>query len=146
MTKLETTLICVIAFILLAGGFAFYFEHRGAAACVAADTAAVTKQEAANEVQEAKATIEITQEDKTYHAALAAPTMPAPAIECVRAPSHRPVLQTAPTPSRPDAPTDLSKADSGGFDPTPKLTPIGRDADARVIALQSYITQECRVR
>lgn len=146
MTKLETTLICVIVFILITVGFAFYFEHRGAVECKAADTAAVTKQEAHTQAQETAATVELTKEDTTYHAALAAPALPSPAIACVRVTNNRPVLPTPATASRPDASADLPKADSASFDPTPKLTPVGRDADAQVIALQAYITNVCLVR
>lgn len=146
MTSIERIIAYGVLALTLVIGVPWYFEHRGAKECKAADAAAVTHQEAANEAKESKATIELTEEDKTYHAAIAAPPMPSPAIECVRVANNRPVLPTPTPASRPDAPADLPKADSASFDPTPKLTPIGRDADARVIALQAYITNVCLVR
>lgn len=146
MTAIERIIAYGALAVLLIIGVPWYFEHRGAVECKADDKAAVTKQEAVVTAQEASATIELTKEDETYHAALAAPAMLSPAIECVRVPNRRAVLPATPTASRPDAPADLPKADSGSFDPTLKLTPIGRDADARVIALQAYIAKVCLVR
>lgn len=146
MTSIERLIAYGVLALILVIGVPWYFEHRGAKECKAADTAAVAKQEVANEAKESKATIELTQEDKTYHAALAAPILPSPALTCVRVANHRTVLSTTTTPSRSDAPADLPKADSASFDPTPKLTPIGRDADARVVALQAYITNVCQAR
>lgn len=146
MTSIERIIAYGALALIIVIGVPWYFEHRGAKECKAADAVAVTHQEAENADKESKATIELTEEDKTYHAALAAPAMPVPALACVRVPSSRPVLPATPTPSRPDAPADLPKADSQSFDPSPKLTPIGKDADARVIALQAYIKNVCLAR
>ena len=146
MTSIERIIAYGAILAMLVIGVPWYFEHRGAKECVQADTAAVAKQEAANTAQESKATVELTQEDKTYHAALAAPAIPAPAVECVRVSNHRPVLQTASARPGNDGPTDLPKADSQSFDPWPKLAPIGIEADARVTYLQDYIAKVCLAR
>jgi hypothetical protein len=122
-----------------------YLEHRGAAACVAADAAAVAKQEAHNAAQAASDTKVINQEASTYHEAVSAAPDPTPALVCVRKYSApRPVSETATARPRNDGPTDLPTADRPGFDPGPKLAPIGQEADARVAYLQSYIRDVCQ--
>lgn len=148
MTKLETILICIIAGILIAGGFAFYFEHRGAKECVQADTAAVAKQEASNEAKETKATQVIAIEDTTHEEAISAPVLPTPAITCVRTYQSRPVLPTAKPASIGNGAPDSPKENSGqtGIDPSADLKAIGRDADAQIVELQDYITKVCLVR
>jgi hypothetical protein len=144
MTGIERMAIEVLGALFLVWGTVLYLEHRGAAACVAADASAITKQEAHNAAQAASDTKEINQEASTYHEALAAPADPTPALVCVRKyAAPRPVSETATAGPRADGPAQLPKANSGSFDPGPKLTPIGQEADARVAALQDYITRVC---
>lgn len=144
MTSLERLAIEIAAGLLLIWGTVAYLEHRGAAACRQADTIAAAKQEAHNAAQAADDTKSINLETKAYHDALAAAPDPTPALVCVRkyaAPAAVP--QAAATRSVPDGPADLPKTDRGGFDPGPRLTPIGQEADARVTELQAYIRDVC---
>jgi hypothetical protein len=143
VTKLETSLICVIVIILICVGFAFFFEHRGAVACVNADKAAVASQETREAVKAATDAQTINQEASTHHEALTAAPDPTPALVCVRKYETRPLSSPA-TPEPPShAAPQLPKPDSAGFDPGPKLTPIGQAADAQVIELQDYIRRVC---
>jgi hypothetical protein len=143
--NLERIAIEVVAGLLLVWGTVMYLEHRGAAQCRAADAAAVATQEAHNAAQAATDAKTLNHEASTYHEAVSAAPAPTPALVCVRKyTAPRPLSETATAKPRNDGPTDLPKADSGGFDPGPKLTPIGREADARVTYLQSYITDVCR--
>lgn len=147
MTHLERLAIEIIAGLLLVWGTVAYLEHRGAAACKAADAIAVTAQEARNEAKAATDAKTLNQEAQTYHEAVSAAPDPSPALVCVRKyPAPRPVSETATARPRNDGPTDLPKADSPGFDPGPRLTPIGREADARVTYLEHYITDVCLTR
>lgn len=147
MTSLERGAIEALALVLLICGFAFWERHKGAEKCVAADAAAVQKQETHNEVKAALNAQTINQEAKTYAQAVAAAPDPTPALVCVRKyAAPRPLSETATARPRNDGPTDLPKADRQGFDPGPKLTPIGIEADARVTYLQDYIQRVCLVK
>jgi len=146
MTNIERLIIEILAGVALAGGLILYFEHRGAQACLKADAAAAQKQETHNEVKAALDAQTINQEAKTYAQAVAVAPDPTPALVCVRKYQTRPLSETATARPRNDGPTDLPKADSPGFDPGPRLTPIGREADARVAYLQNYIAQVCLTR
>jgi hypothetical protein len=147
MSNLERTIAEAVAALFLIWGGILYLEHRGAAACVQADTVAAAKQEGRNEAQAATDAKTLNQEAQTYHEAVSAAPDPSPALVCVRKyPAPRPVSATATARPRNDGPTDLPKADSPGFDPGPRLTPIGREADARVTYLEHYITDVCLTR
>jgi len=65
---------------------------------------------------------------------------------CACASTPRPVLCPKPPPPDPAmmVPTDLPAPDRPGFDPGPKLAPIGLEADARVTYLQTYIRDVCQ--
>lgn len=135
-------LVGLIVSIVIAAGVGYHF---GGQSCRLADVTAVAKQEAHNEAQAAKDTKTINQEASTYHAAISAPTDPTPALVCVRKyAAPRPLSETATARPAHDGPTDLPASDRPGFDPGPTLTPIGREADARVTYLQAYITDLCR--
>lgn len=147
MTGIERIAAEVVAALFLVWGTVLYLEHRGAASCVAADNAAVAKQEAHNEAQEATDAKAINQEAQTYHEALRATPDPTPALVCVRKyAAPRAVSETATARPGYDGPTDLPTPDRQGFDPGPRLTPIGLEADARVTYLQDYISRVCLTR
>lgn len=147
MTPLERLAIEIIAGLLLVWGTVTYLEHRGAAACKAANALAVTAQEARNAAKAAVDAQTINQEAQTYHEATSAAPDPTPALVCVRKyAAPRPVSETATARPRNDGPTDLPAPDRPGFDPGPRLTPIGREADARVTYLQDYIARVCLTR
>jgi len=149
MTSAERTLIEIVAFLMLIGGFALYERHRGAIACETADKVAVTKQEAHNEAQALADAKTITQEAQTHAEAISAPPMPTPAVICVRTYASPVLPATAPGPLshgtaalpaedyRPLRPiTDIAQ-------PAAK---IGQAADAQITELQDYIAKVCLVR
>lgn len=143
--NIERIAIEVIAGLCLVWGTVMYLEHRGAAQCRAADAIAVASQEARNEAKAATDAKTLNQEASTYHEAVSAAPAPTPALVCVRKyAAPRPLSETATPRPRDDGPTDLSGPDRQGFDPGPKLTPIGREADARVTYLQDYISRVCQ--
>lgn len=146
MTGLERIAAEVIAALFLIWGTVLYLEHRGAAQCVAADSAAITKQEARNEAQAASDTKEINQEAKAYHDATAAPDpIDSPHVSLCyyrtagavpQAATARP-LANAPAPSR--SPDPVSPPSDVG----PPLVKVGVDSDALARGLQDYITRVC---
>lgn len=137
LIEVGAALLCV----LIAAGVGYHF---GGLSCRLADVTAVTRQEARNEAQAATDTKAINQEASTYHEAVSAPADITPALVCVRKyAAPRPVSETAAARPGNDGPTDLPAPDRPGFDPGPKLTPIGKEADARVVYLQGYIAKVC---
>lgn len=148
MTGIERIAAEVIAALFLVWGTVLYLEHRGAAACVAADRAAVAKQEGRNEAKAASDTQEINQEAKAYHDAITAVPDPTPALVCVRritvaamppARAAQPVRDGAPDHPKTDQPP-------AGDDPGPDLAKIGQAADAQIVELQDYVRDVCRPR
>lgn len=149
MTGLERIAAEVIAALFLVWGTVLYLEHRGAAECVAADRAAVAKQEGRNEARAASDTQEINQEAKAYHDAITAVPDPTPALVCVRKYAAPRTLSAAEAaqPVRNGAP-DHPKTDQppAGDDPGPDLAKIGQGADAQIVELQDYVRDVCRPR
>lgn len=134
----------LVGFIISIAAAAAIGYHFGGQSCRLADATAVTKQEAHNEAKAATDAQTINQEAQTYHAATTAAPDPTPALVCVRKyTAPRPLSETATARPRDDGPTDLPAPDRPGFDPGPKLAPIGREADARVTYLQNYIARVC---
>lgn len=146
MTSLERGAIEALALVLLICGFAFWERHRGAEKCVAADVAAVQKQETHNEVKGALDAKTINDEAQTFKNTLAAPDpIDAPHVSlCHYTPS---VVPSAPTPrSLPHEATPSREPDSPHPDVGPPLVKVGVDSDAQVRALQDYITKVCLVK
>lgn len=125
-------------------GWSWGMYHYGTLQTKLTEATAVAKQEARSEVQEAKDTVTINQEAIAHDQAIAAAPDPTPALVCVRKyAAPKPVPAAAGAPIRVAATAELPKADSPGFDPGPKLTPIGRSADADIVRLQAYIVHVC---
>jgi hypothetical protein len=151
MTSAERTLIEIVAFLMLIGGFALYERHRGAIACETADKVAVSKQEAHNEAQALADAKTITQEAQTHAEAISAPPMPTPAVICVRAYASPVLPATAPGPLG-HGTAALPAADYrpvpnfAGVDISKPAAKIGQAADAQITELQDYIAKVCLVR
>lgn len=142
MIEIGVALAAVLAFVL-------YERHAGAAACVAGNAIAISKQEAGNAAQAADDAKTINIETQAYAQAVAAPADPTPALVCVRKyAAPRTLPSTAAAAPGGDGPAALPGTDSGGasaaFDPGPRLAPIGKAANAQVALLQDYITKVCR--
>lgn len=144
MTSLERLALEIVAGVVLVIATVLYLEHRGAAACKAADVEAVTKQETINEAKESKAIIEITDEDKTYHEAVTAP-VDAPVVRVCRNQAS-PVLPTTTSPSGPNVQPPIRTELIEGPDIGKPILTEGRNADAQVKALQEYVTKVCLAR
>lgn len=143
MTAIERTLIEIVGGLLLIWGTVLYLEHRGAAACKAADKTAVVAQEAHNEAKAVTDAQTINQEVLTHAQALSLPAIAVPALRCVRVDPATPTLpKTAAAEPRSDgasnvpAPTGPS---AQSFDPGPVVGKIGQACDAQVVELQDWI-------
>jgi len=129
----------------LAGSLILYERHAGAANCVKADVAAVTVQEAHNAARAVTEAATINSEVITHAQALSVPTLPVPALHCVRVDTAPGAVPQAPAaPSRGDGPAQLPAAtgpgaQSAAFDPGPQVVKIGQACDAQVRELQDYI-------
>jgi hypothetical protein len=134
--------------ILLVFGFALYERHQGAQRCVVADKAAVAKDEQKAASDYAKGVTTVFQEASTYDAAIHVP-VDHPLHVSLCSPRSGPAAQDpapaqerdAAAPVRAESAQQPVQRDIG-----PELLTIGRDADAQVIALQSYIRDVCPVR
>jgi len=134
----------VVGVLILIGAFALWERHQGSATCVAANVAAVATEVAHNAAVAIAQTSDLTQEAKTYAAAIAAPTLPVPALKCVRInAAPRPVSKTAAAQPGGHAPAVLPVPDSQSFDPGPALGRIGQAADAQVTELIDYVNRVC---
>lgn len=146
MTNIERIAIEVIAGIVLIWGTVLYLEHRGAQECVAADAAAVQKQETHEAVKGALDAKTINDEAQTFKNTLAAPDpIDAPHVSlCHYTPStvpNPPAPRPLPHEAAPSREPDPPHPDVG-----PPLVKVGVDSDAQVRALQDYITKVCLVK
>ena len=133
--------------LLLLAAYSWGWYHYGTLQTKLNDAHAVAKQEARQGAQQAKDTIAINQEAIDHDKAIAAAPDPTPVLLCVRKyAAPKPLSAAAPAAGGVVPAPDVPKADSGGFDPGPKLTPIGRAADADVVRWQSYVRDVCLVR
>lgn len=146
MTSTERTLIEVVAFLLLIGGFALWERHKGAADCKQADIVAVQKQETHDAAKAAADTKTINTEAQTYAQTLADPApIDAPHVSlCHYTPSAVPSASSpgsSPHEASPSRIPDPSHIDIG-----PPLVKVGVDSDAQVRGLQDYIAKVCLIR
>jgi hypothetical protein len=152
MSNLERTIAEAVAALFLIWGGILYLEHRGAAACVQADTVAAAKQEGRNEAQGQQDSKTITQEAQAHADAISADPIPTPAVICVRQyASPGPLLPAAAAGPRGHGQAALSTADyrpvpsfTGGVDIGKPAAKIGQACDAQVIEAQDYIRDVCR--
>lgn len=147
MSSLERTLIEIVAFLAMVGGFALYERHQGAVKCVAADVAAVTKEETHEAVKAATHAKTINEEAQTYANTVAAPDpIDSPHVSlCHYTPT---ALPSAPAPRPlPHEATPSGKSDPPpAVDVGPPLVKVGVDVDAQVKGLQDYIRNVCLVK
>jgi hypothetical protein len=150
LSQLQERLIFAGIFVLLLVGFALYERHQGALRCLRDDEKAVAVQVAKNHETYVAGVTTVFQEASTYDAAIHAPIeRPVSARLCK--PSHSgPVPASTASGPTGNAGPDVRAADSGdsvpGADVGPELLAVGRDANAHVTALESYIRDVCPVR
>ena len=146
MTGIERIAAEVLGALFLVWGTVMYLEHRGAEQCRAADSAAVTKQEAHNAAQAADDVKTINIEAKTYAQTLAAPDpIDSPHVSLCHYSTSRAVPQAAAARPVPDAaaPSRAQDPVNTGTDVGPPLVKVGVDVDAQVRGLQDYIAKVC---
>lgn len=152
LTKLETSLICVIIFILMGVGFAFYFEHRGAENCVNAQAAVVTQAESHNTEVETGAKVANAKTEAHYDdmlhspigalpstAGLQPPACPSPMPGPGRAAAPRP----GPAPVRAEPPPSVVQPKWDSFERSDVQG--AHDADAEVSYLQELLATQYAV-
>jgi hypothetical protein len=152
MTQIERLALEIIAGLLLVWGTVAFLEHRGATACLQANTVATAKQEGRNEAQGQQDAKTITQEAQTHAVAISADPMPTPAVICVRQyASPGPLLSATATGPSGHGQAALSTADyrpslnfAGGVDIGKPAAKIGQACDAQIADAQDYITNVCR--
>jgi hypothetical protein len=150
MERLAIEIVVVLALI---GGFAWYERHQGAADCKQANIVAEAKQETHNAVTTAIAVQSIVIEKDTYAKDKAAPVSVGgltPVVVCVRnaPPATVPAAQS-PGPIG-NGGTGLPEGNSRSVLPVTDISvpaiEVGRDANAQVKFLKSYIHDVCLVR
>jgi hypothetical protein len=144
VTSIERIIAYGAILAMLVIGIPWYFEHRGAKECKAADVAAVATQEAHNADVVKTDTATNTQIEDTLHAAQIAP-IAAPVVRlCYYKAS--PLPNPTPTTSGPDVSPTVREEPVAGPDIGRPILTQGRNADAQIAGLQSYITKVCLVR
>lgn len=150
MSGIERIGIEIVAAVFLIWGTVLYLEHRGAAACVKADTVAQAKQEGRNEAQTTEDAQTLTEEGKAHAAALTAPADPTPAVICVR---QYTLARSALLPASaaepgghggPKLPAANQRPPEPVADIGQSLAKVGQACDATTKELQAYIRDICR--
>jgi hypothetical protein len=145
-SALEIRLIGALVTLVAIIGILAYFEHRGAEKCVAENNVQVAQQTAHKATVEAVDAVLVAQQKKVYD-------------EAVDRPLVRPIalsLCSTATPVVPAAPAARPKPDAAPTSPAvhrepvvpgatigPGLQRTGQQADAQIVALQSYIRDVC---
>ena len=147
MTGIERTMIEVICAVILLCGIGLALEHRGAQTCLNADKAAVTKQEARNEVKGELDAQTINEEAKAFKNVVAAPDpVDVPHVQLCHYQASAVSSPKAPGPL-PDASPPIRGQDTPPpRDVGPPLVKVGQEADAQIRALQDYVSRVCLVR
>ena len=144
LSKLETILILVLVVAASYIAVDLLARHHATQACEAKDTAAAVKQESKVAAEVAAAIPEVKREAEQLHETTSHPVTDAPHVRvCPAAKSPHPSeVLPAPTPGpEPDAAASLRIEDSP--DIGAPLVTVGRDADAQIAALQSYVERVC---
>lgn len=145
LVPLKDWLYCaLLVFVLICVGLYTHHERAvGAAKLTAAAQRAVIAQKIETEKVIKNANLQIQAAALAAHAAVAAPPIDSPHVWVQKCPANRP--RTVPADSRPQSIVHAPAADTGShpIDVGPGLDTIGRDADAEIVYLQSYI-QACQ--
>jgi hypothetical protein len=145
---MERLAIEIAAVLLLIGGFALYQRHAGAQACLQKDAIEVAKQETHNAIVDAVAVQSIVIEKQTYADDKTRPVI-APSVVCVRNAPATVSAAATPGPVR-NGGSGLPEGNRGSVQPTTDISQpaveVGRDANAQVKFLKSYIHDVCLVR
>jgi hypothetical protein len=149
--KLAAIGICIVVAVGAVVLFALLERHWGAQSCVNADTKAGLQQEEKQVETHAAQTVEVAQEASDYDKALSDPVaIRIPVLVCAPpvAPHSNRVQETSSAASQSDAAAEHPAADPGAAVPGvaigPGLLEVGKDADAQITALQTYITRVCQ--
>lgn len=152
MSSLERTLIEIVAFLALVGGFALYERHQGAVKCVAAEATVVSQAETKNVIVETAGKVADAKAETTYDDAKAAPLAPLPPVGSLQpaaCPSPVPSPRTPPAQSdyRPTirAPTPPSVVQQGWSAFERSDVQSGKDADDEVTYLESLLATQYKV-
>lgn len=145
-SKLELQLIGCLVAIVAIFAIGVYLEHRGASSCVAADRTEVAAQTAHNATVAAVQDVVIAQEKQTYVEAVDRPLVRPITLQLCDATS--PVVPSPKAPGRlPDAAPASPAVHREPAVPSATLGPglqlTGKQADATITALQSYIRDVC---
>jgi hypothetical protein len=146
---MNRTLLEIAAAIVFIGATVWYLEHRGAERCLAADVAAVQKQEVKNAEIHGAEVVEVKHEAEEFKRETAVPITDAPIVRVCPQPARAKPATSAPGPldhgaavvreENPGVPA-TSEWDSTG------VVQAGRDADRQIEALERYITDVCSQR
>lgn len=146
-TGIPQWLLELIVIVLAIFVFALWERHQGAQKCVRADEKVVAKQERANAQSYAQGVTTVFQEASDYDRAIHAPVERPFTVRLCKSPDIHPAAQDstpgARDPETPSVPDPIAIA-TVQPDIGPELLAIGRDADAQVTALQSYIRDVCK--
>jgi hypothetical protein len=136
----------LIAAAVLCAGFAFFVHHErqiGVAQCQADTKTALDAQVAQQKLDHDQQTTTVLTIGDTFHETTSAPlSVPAPVVRVCNNQVRRSTMPQASTTTA----SDHEEANSGAANTVDIGTPlviVGRDADAQVTALQSYITEVC---
>lgn len=150
MTKLEKILIAIVLAMIVVIVFALLERHWGAQSCVNADTKAGLQQQVKQAETHATQTIEVAQEATDYDKALADPVaIRIPLLVCAPpiASHSREVREAGRPAGQGDATAPHAATDSGatvqGVPIGPGLLAVGKDSDAQIATLQTYIKRVC---
>ena len=135
---------CYLAAIFALATVLAVFAHHERDVQAAKDTAADIKLADAKIVHDQEVThaaqTQVAAAVAQYAAAVAAPPVPAPRLVChADAPGSRPVHTDGGAPTGGDAPKPAPAEAAQGFDPAPAVLADGRDAEAQIALLQSYV-------
>ena len=144
MTAIERVIAYGLILAMLVIGVPWYFEHRGAKECKAEDKTAVTKQEAHNvDVAKTDTATNVKIEDTLHEAQIAPIATPVVRLCYYKA---NPVPNPTPTAGGSNVAPSVREEPVAGPDIGRPILIQGRNADAEITGLQTYIKNVCLVR
>lgn len=152
MTTIERIIAYGALLMLLVIGVPWYFEHRGAAACKAADATVVAKAEVHNTEVEAIQSADDKKAGAKLEASLTSPIgalPPTPSVQPQACPSPLPAPRAHPSPS-PSVPVLRAAAPPSVVQPDWHALELGdvqsaHNADAEVIYLHSLLESQYKL-
>lgn len=126
----------IVALLAAFGAYTVHERHEGAAHIAAADAKAATAEAAKNQAITDAAQAASNQVIQTYEKAVAIPPVADLGLMC-KSPGSRELPQAPGDSGRADA--AAARTDGPSYDPSGAALTIGRDADAKIVALQDEI-------